>query len=135
MERVQIIRERLNQFFTDLTNPASMLSLFILGISAVFIGLGHYLLYRLHQSSLPFMFFLPPLLIMVAYAYGYGLHSSSTENFDGGLISARAILRSLFYMISGSFAIAGFEMLGAPWVSDPTLPMLCFSSSAGVSFK
>jgi hypothetical protein len=99
--------------------------MFVLGLSAAFIGVGYYLLSRLHDQTVPFMFFSPSVGIMILYAWGYGFHASSTYNFDAGLISARAVMRWILYMTSIAFAVAGIKMLGQPWV-DPVLGMVCF---------
>jgi hypothetical protein len=109
-------------FFSGLINQMSMISLFVLGLIAAFLGAGHYLFYRLHDSSIPISFFGPCVVVMIVYGWVYGAHtcyqSTHHTGFDGGSISARAMLQLIALLTAASFAISGFECLHFGWDAD-----------------
>ena len=99
--------------------------MFILGMAVAFLGVGHYLLYRLHDNTVPFRFFLPCSVIMAVYAWGYGGFANKQSEFSGGLISARAVLRSIALLTSISFVVTGWEMQHYSLGIDATIASLC----------
>lgn len=130
--RLRRIATTVGACLTALINQMSMISLFIFGLYVAFLGVGHYLFYRmvgnggLRDPQVPFGFFLSATILMIVYAWGYGKYCAvqnkeTTPKFDGGYISARSVLRWMAIFLAFSCAAVGYEILGLGWTDDSSV--------------
>jgi hypothetical protein len=109
-------------------NPTTLLSVGAFTLSMAFIAIGHHHLFMLQDDGAQFEFFLPPLLILILYALGYASLVNHTVGFRPGLISARAVMRSITTIVAISFAAAGYAVFHQDWANNVS----GFVSFAGV---
>jgi hypothetical protein len=123
------IRTRFRGVFEALRtefNPMTLVSVAALVMSLAFLCIGHHQLFLLHDDGAQFEFFLPPLVLMGLYAWGYSALVDRQRDFQPGLISARMVMRTITTLVSLSFAAAGYEVFGQSW-ADPTSGYLSFA--------
>lgn len=135
IEAVRSAGAAIGTFWNGVTNPMSVISIGVFALSLAFLGVGHYLFYRtvdkfgVHDFGVLLNFFLSSLGCMVLYAWLYGVffndRRSADEHFDGGSVSARAVIQGIAILTAGSFAVCGYEILSWDWIPDADYGLAC----------
>jgi len=97
------------------SNVYSVLGLFALFVSGMFLLLGFYLFLARENPAVPLFFFPVVIAFMVGYAMFYGGHASGNSQFRAGSISARFVIRTMAAWTQASFAIAIAYILSHNW--------------------
>lgn len=116
-------------------NVESLISILAIILSAGFLGIGLFLVWKNLDADVPFFYFIPADVILLGYMMGIGTWLEAEELQGGGTISARSVMRWIFCLTSLSFDAAGLYMHGQKW-SDPitTLFVCSFGGPLQLAF-
>lgn len=106
--------DKLREYWYKATNNMSLTSGVVALISATLIFTGF--VFRQRQMNIDLLFWYLGISggLMVVYALAYGIYAENTSEFNGGLISARLVMRFIAVITSVAFLVLGVQLQQVP---------------------
>jgi hypothetical protein len=106
--------DKIREFWYKLTNNMSLTSGVVALISATLVFTGFVFWQRQMNIELLFWYLGISGGLMVLYAIAYGVYAENTSEFNGGLISARQVMRFIAVITSAAFLLLGVQIQQVP---------------------